>query len=165
MKKSTVGICILIVSIAMLFACQHYGGKEKQLPSPMAGQFWNYITETSSYTQWDYFPGYEGMYPGESPHGAYLKLYVNDIAYEAIENGEPMPDGAILVKENYGKDQKTLKAITPMYKVEGYNPEGGNWYWAKFGPGGTALESGQVASCIQCHKTAGGDDYLITEPQ
>lgn len=165
MKKSMVLCLIMTAGIMMLFACQRFGAEEKQMPAPMASQFWGYITTTSPYTQWNYFPGYEGMYPGQSPHGAYLKLYVNDIAYDAIENGDPMPDGAMLVKENYGEDQKTLMAVTPMYKVEGYNADGGDWYWAKFGPDGTAMESGKVASCIECHKAGGGDDYLITEPK
>ncbi len=61
------------------------------------------------------------MYTGKSPHGAYLELYVNDKAYKAIqEDKKTMSYGAVIVKENYAEDKKTLKAITPMYKVEGF---------------------------------------------
>ena len=105
------------------------------------------------------------MYPGQSPHGAHLKLYANDIAYNAAKNGMPMPDGAILVKENYGKDKSTLMAITPMYKASGYNPGAGDWFWAKYGPDGKAMAAGKIDSCISCHEQMGGGDYVVTEPK
>lgn len=74
-----------------------------------------------------------------------------------------MPDGAIIVKENYGPDQQKLVAVTPMYKVEGYNPDAGNWFWAKYAPDGSVQAAGKVDSCIECHKTA--DDYRFTKAE
>ena len=129
------------------------------LPQADAAALWNYITQQNPYTQWHYFPGKEGLYPGQSPHGAYLKVYVNDLAYEAAKKGEPMPDGAIIVKENYGKDKTTLMAITPMYKVEGYNPEGGDWFWGKYGPDGKVMAAGKVDGCIRCHRVHKAQDW------
>jgi LPXTG-motif cell wall-anchored protein len=38
-----------------------------------------------------------------------------------------------------------------MYKVEGYNPEGGDWFWAKYQPDGSVDAAGKVASCAGCH--------------
>lgn len=129
------------------------------LPSTDPGAFWNYITRESNYTAWRFFPGKEGIYPGQSPHGAYLKVYVNDVAYQAAKEGRPMPYGAIIVKENYGKDQKTLMAVTPMYKVAGYNPDGGDWFWAKYGPDGKVMAAGKVQGCIQCHSVHKTKDW------
>lgn len=84
------------------------------MPAPDANAVWEYITETRPYTQWKPWPGKPDMYPGQSPHGAYLKLYVNPVAMEALQAGNTtMPDRAILVKENYADDQSTLVAVTP----------------------------------------------------
>ncbi|MGA6927235.1 MAG: cytochrome P460 family protein, partial [Desulfosarcina sp.] len=105
------------------------------------------------------------MYPGTSPHGAFLKLYVNESAYEAAKDKKPMPDGAIIVKENYGKDKQKLMAVTPMYKMEGYNPDAGDWFWAKYvskEPVEIAA-SGKVQSCIDCHTTQ--KDFLFTDSE
>lgn len=126
---------------------------ESDLPPAEAEPFWTYITETDPYENWDHWPGHDGKYEGTSPHGAYLELYGNDIAIEAAKGGKPMPDGAILVKENYGEDQETLMAITPMYKKKGYNPEAGDWFWAKYGPDGSVDDAGKIDACINCHQT------------
>jgi hypothetical protein len=137
--------------------------QEKTAPTEGAA-FWKYITETNPYTKWKMWPGMEEMYPGTSPHGAFLKLYVNDKAYQAIKDKKAMPNGAILVKENYGEDKKTLMAVTPMYKVAGYNPAAGDWFWAKINtaspPKGEVEASGKVQGCIDCHKTQ--KDFLFT---
>ena len=169
MKRAATAAVVLAAGLFFLVSCQQYlgspGDESSSLPSPEAKTFWTYIDQVNPYTEWNYFPGYEGMYPGKSPHGAYLKLYANEAAYRAAKNGEKMPDGAILVKENYAKDKETLAAITPMYKVKGYNPTAGNWFWAKYGPDGKAAVSGKVDSCIKCHNAAKGNDYLFTKPR
>ena len=149
--------------VLAVFSNPAYSGDD--MPSPQAEEFWNYIMEKNFYKQWKFYPGYKGIYPGNSPHGAYLKLYANDIAYKAAKKGNPMPEGAILVKENYGKDKKTLMAITPMYKAPDYNPDGGDWFWAKYSPEGKAAKSGKIKSCISCHKNMGNMDYVVTEPK
>jgi hypothetical protein len=130
-----------------------------------ASKFWTHITETDPYTGWGYWPGHYGIYPGKSPHGAYLKIYANGVALKAAREGKPMPDGAILVKENYGEDQKTLMAVTPMYKAEGFNPAEGDWWWAKYGPSGEAMASGRVKGCINCHKSQEANDWIFTKAE
>ena len=75
------------------------------------------------------------------------------------------PNGSILVKENYGKDKKTLMAVTPMYKVRGYNPDEGDWFWAKYGPDGNIMSSGKVEGCINCHRARKNQDWIFTEPK
>ena len=135
--------------------------RDSHMPEAEGKAVWNYIMEEEPYTEWDQWPGHDGMHEGQSPHGAYLKLYVNDVAKTAIKEGkEMMPENALIVKENYDKNKK-LVALTPMYKVKGYNPDAGNWFWAKYGKDGAIMASGKVGSCIDCHKKA-GVHYLFT---
>ena len=108
------------------------------------------------------------MYPGKSPHGAHLMLYANSVALKALRKGkQPLPAGSMIMKVNYGEDKKTVKALTPMYKVEGYNPDGGDWFWAKYMPDGTVAAdgkaAGKVASCIECHAARKDQDWLFTQ--
>jgi hypothetical protein len=100
-------------------------------------------------------------YPGQSPHGAFLKLYLNRTA---VASPDQMPPGSILVKENYGPDKKSLMAITVMYRTENYDPEHKNWYWVKYNPDGTVAKThpemgsmpiaGKFKMCIECRASA-----------
>ncbi len=127
-------------------------------------RFWNYL-QSAKYQNWAPGPGQGGdLYAGESPHGAFLKVYMNR---KAIANLDGMPNGAIIVKENFGPDQQTLGAITVMYLSTGYNTEHADWYWVKYNPDGTVAMkgdmrlAGKLKGCIDCHAGAGGDDYLF----
>ncbi len=148
---------IVLASLVALTALPAVAGCPQ--PPASAQAVWTTITQTDPYTHWAFFPGLEGMYPGKSPHGAYLKVYVNDTALKAAKEDKPMPYGAIIVKENYGKDKKTLMAVTPMYKVKGYNPQAGDWFWAKYGPGGKVMKAGKVKGCIKCHSMKKNEDW------
>jgi hypothetical protein len=156
MRKYLVFLFPLLAALFMVSAVIGAGDE-------IASQFWTHITQTDPYFGWGYWPGKYGMYPGKSPHGAYLKLYANGIALKAAREGKPMPDGAILVKENYGDDQKILMAVTSMYKISGYNPEGGDWWWGKYGPNGEVMASGAVKGCVDCHQVQKANDWIFTE--
>lgn len=159
--KTKMTIALLSVAVLAMGIAVSYGGGE--LPAAEGKAVWQYISKDNPYTNWSLWPGHKGMYPGKSPHGAFLKLYANDVAIEAAKQGKPMPDGAILVKENYAKDKKTLAAITPMYKKKGFNPEAGDWFWAKYGPKGKVMASGKVQSCIDCHAARKAQDWIFTK--
>ena len=114
-------------------------------------------------------PGQTGeFYKGESPHGAFLKMYLNR---QAVANPTKLPHRSIVIKENYGPDKKTLMAVTVMYRMEGYNPEHYDWYWAKYNPDGTVAKAppekggmalaGKVKGCIACHDNTEGDDFAF----
>ena len=141
-------------------------------PKAMGGtfeeKFWTYL-KSNAYENWAPAPNSKGdFYVGSSPHGAFLKMYLNRVA---IGNPAELPAGSIIVKENYHVDRSTLKAITVMYRSKAYNPANGDWYWIKFNPDGTvdstSVESGskpmagKVTSCIECHSDAEGDDYTF----
>lgn len=131
------------------------------LPPAEAQAFWTYITETDPYAYWRDFPEQKALDRSATPHGAVTKLYGNSVAVRAAKVGEQMPYGAILLTKNYGKDKKALVSVTAMYKVKGYNPEGGDWFWAKYRPDGSATVSGRVESCIACH--AARSNYIFSQ--
>lgn len=162
MKK--VAITGLVATGIVIFSAAILGAGQG-LPPPDAEKFWAHITRVDPYAGWGYWPGYYGIYPGKSPHGAYLKVYANGIALRAAREGRPMPYGAIIVKENYGKDKRTLMAVTPMYKVRGYNPGAGDWFWGKYGPEGKVMAAGKPKGCIECHGARKDKGWIFTEPR
>jgi len=123
-----------------------------------------YLTKTVEYRSWPHWPGKGSLYQGQHPHGAFLTTYVNPEAAKAISaRAGTLPDGAMVVKENYSAD-KQLAAITVMYRVKGYNPEGGDWFYLKYAPDGSIDKEGKVAGCIGCHAAVRGNDWLFTGP-
>ncbi|MBI1310071.1 hypothetical protein GC176_02100 [bacterium] len=136
---------------------------------PFEAKFWDYLV-SAKYMNWAPVPGQtDDATPGNSPHGAFLKMYLNRTAA-----GRPkeLPNGSIVVKENYGPDGKALMAITVMYRSKGFNPQGGDWYWIKYNPNGTVAASppemgsmplaGKPMGCIKCHgEGAAGNDFAF----
>jgi hypothetical protein len=118
-------------------------------------------------------------YPGIAPHGLMLETFYT----RAQVDGR---SGTLVVKRNYGPEGVTedevladpaghLGSVTVMFRrAEGYAPEAGDWFWAKYLPDGTldtnpagmALAGrvglGGEQGCIPCHAQAGGDDWLYT---
>lgn len=94
--------------------------------------------------------------------GAYVIRY-DDATLAAWSGTGEAPDGAISVKEEYSDEAgTTLTGITVMQKVAGYDPDHGDWFWAKYMPDGTVGMSGKVDMCYGCHAAA-PQDYLHTE--
>lgn len=129
-----------------------------ELPRPDGAALWDYISRVSPYTEWSYWPDHKGMLEGRAPHAPLHKVFVNSQALSSV--GAPLNYGAIEVKENYGMDLE-LKAITVMYKVKGYNPKDGDWFWVKYSAGGATLKSGKLQGCIGCHVTRATNDYVL----
>ncbi len=135
------GVMVILVGLTVSFIPNY---QNERMPQPDGEQLWKYISEKSNYKKWKHWPELNEMYEGESPHGTFLKLYVNDIAYKAIKHGDrKMPDNSTSVKENYNK-QKGLVSVTPVYKVKNYYPEAGNWFWAKYDINGENLTEGKL---------------------
>ncbi len=125
---------------------------------------WTYITKDKPYTNWPLWPGKGKLYQGKEPHGMLLTTYVSEDAKKIINKKAGEFDyGAFIVKENY-KPDKTLAAVTVMYKVKGYNPEAGDWFWAKYNPDGSIDKEGKVGGCINCHRNASDNDWVFTGP-
>jgi hypothetical protein len=131
------------------------------LPGPYADAVYKYITVEDPYKQWDLWPGKGKHYRGKHPHGALLTTYINDNARYSLKAGEHMASGSFIVKENYTPEKK-LSAVTVMYKIKGYNPDEGDWFWAKYDMNGKALSEGKVKKCIECHSEMKENDYIFT---
>lgn len=131
------------------------------LPGPDGQALYKYITAEDSYNKWALWPGKGKLYKGTHPHGALLTTYINDNARFSIKAGEPMSNGSLIVKENYSAEKK-LAAVTVMYKIKGYNPSAGDWFWAKYGPNRNVLKEGKVQDCIKCHSAEKANDYIFT---
>ncbi len=169
MRKFRVGVLVvaaIFMATTVIYAGS--GSKKKKgsdtkamLPDATGVAVWEFITNTSRYQDWKMFPGKGKFYQGIAPHGMLLTTFVNDTAFGALKIGTtPLPNGSILVKENY-KPDKTLMAITVMLKKKDYYPEHGDWFWAKYGPDGTIMKEGKVAGCIGCHDN--DRDYIMTK--
>ena len=125
---------------------------------------WNRITQESSYKSYSFWPGHEDLQPGQSPHGTYHKIYINNVLADILPVSTNIaPQGTVIVKENYNSD-KILDAITVMVKVRDYNPDGGDWFWAKYSTEGEILAEGTPGSCIACHQGMEANDYIIVRP-
>lgn len=139
---------------ATFVACASLGSPEDQSE---AEGLWDRI---SGYQSWGQAPGFEGVQPSKSVHGDFVRVYVNDVV--AADLASP-GFGSILVKEGFDKaDASKLKALTVMERIEGYDPENDDWFWARYKPDGTLTDSGQVSNCIKCHRADAEDfDYVF----
>ena len=131
------------------------------LPGPDAEKLYEYIMRYDPYRNWGMWPGKGKLYKGTEPHGALLTTFVNNTASYSINKKKGLADSSIIVKENYTADKKFV-ALTVMYKIKGYNPEGGDWFWVKYLPDGKVEASGKVKACIDCHAKQKDNDYLFT---
>jgi hypothetical protein len=163
--KIFITMVIITALSATVFAIHETQPAETQLtlPGASATDLYTYIMKLDPYRQWELWPGKGKLYKGTEPHGSFLTTYVNGRAYSAAQKKTAMSDGAIIVKENYTAD-KTLSALTVLYKIKGYNPEKGDWFWARYELDGKATASGKVDACIACHESRKDNDYIFTGP-
>jgi len=145
----TLLIGAFVVLVSMVFA---------EMPGPDPDELWKFITKNSPYKEWSFWQDHQGMQPGRAPHGPFHKVYANNRALNSAK--PPVQYGAIEVKENYSTSRE-LKAITVMYKVPGYNPKDGDWFWVKYTPEGTAGPFGKPKGCIGCHGTRANNDFIL----
>ena len=148
---------------------------EPMAPDTTAEAVQAYLEAQEYAATWAMWPGTEAYYPGTEPHGVLLTTYLNPDAAEGVgalmasrgtetdfrPSDTQLPYGSIVVKENYAPDS-TLAAVTVMYKVAGFDPEHGDWWWMKRLADGTVEAAGRVESCIDCHSENAGLDYLMT---
>ena len=156
-------VTILFITFVSAYAIHDLLPAETMVPLPGAygTAVYKYITKEDPYRRWGLWPGKGKLYKGKHPHGAHLTTYVNDNARLSIKAGKPMANGSFIVMENYTKEN-TFTAMTVMYKIKGYNPSKGDWYWAEYEKGGKVLKEGKVKKCIGCHSAKMANDYIFT---
>ncbi|MFO7965882.1 MAG: cytochrome P460 family protein [Desulfobacterales bacterium] len=171
MKTTLMGLIGGLAVIFLVTIAVHFDGpaiSAENYPAPDAQEVWEYMQE-KNYTEWQSIPGYPGIFGktnAESPHGAFLKLHLNDVAIFSLQKDfEEMIHRSMFVMENFSKDDdETPEFVTVQYKYEGYSPDGGDWFWAQYEPDGTVINAGKVESCIQCHSQTDYKDYLLVVP-
>lgn len=133
-------------------------------PSADTTALWS---KSSGYKSWPKFMENATPKLSSSHMKSFVITFHNDVVTQAISNKTlPLPDGAILVKENYMRaDDPMPMALTVMSK------QGGKWYWVEEMPDGTAviddamghpLEGYDVAMCVGCHATQSANDSVYT---
>ncbi|MES9851621.1 MAG: hypothetical protein ABW170_07305 [Candidatus Thiodiazotropha sp. L084R] len=116
-------------------------------------------------------------YTGIHPHGAILDTIDTRLKVGNDEN-------ILIIKRNYGGEgvskvavandpEKYLKAVTVMYKRQGYDPETKDWFWVKYAMDGSVLKNpkgvslagrvgkGMGQGCVACHMGAPGGDLVF----
>ena len=138
--------------------------KGASMPGASGAALRDYLQKQDYQKNWKMWPGLGAFYPGQSPHGALLTTYVNNVALKAIRGKKgKLPNGSIVAKENYSADKKYL-ALTVMYKIKGYDPQAGDWFWTKYAPDGKVQGEGKIGGCINCHKRKKSNDFIFSGP-
>ncbi len=151
----------LVVAAVGMAGC---GGAEPGLPEPSAASVMAYLDEVEYRENWELWPDLGEKYPALEPHGMLLTTYLNPAALDALTGKKgSMPDGAIIVKENYSGGGE-FEAHTVMYKRAGYNPENNDWFWLKVLADGTVKAEGRVEGCQSCHGQVKVNDYVWSGP-
>ena len=150
---------LLLVAAITLAGCTYFGkpvGQDRVEADSLQ-------EEIVDYRQWKTPDWVEGYTESVHPLPAYVKYYVNDKGMSDIDNP---PDGSIFVKEQFDEDKKFI-GLTVMKKIDGYDPENKDWYWAIADTDARITNAGRLnstwtSSCIDCHKRGdGGDDLLF----
>ncbi|RJQ46763.1 MAG: hypothetical protein C4538_06220 [Nitrospiraceae bacterium] len=164
MKNLFLGVLVAIcVSVGAAYAIHQTSPAETYAPLPgiQAEAVYRYITIEDPYTNWDLWPGKGKMFKARPPLD-HITTYVNDNALNSIKVERKMANGSIIVTENY-TDGKKLSALFVMYKIRGYNPPAGDWYWLQYDTNGKAVVAGKVEACIECHAKMKENDYIFTD--
>jgi hypothetical protein len=124
------------------------------------------LTGISGYQSWPTFTENSTPKQSASHMNMFVVTFHNDVVTQAISAKTlPLPDGAIIVKQNLAKATDTQPmALTVMSKQSGV------WYWLEATPDGRVildamgkpLEGTDVTMCIGCHGMHAGNDEVIT---
>ena len=167
MKKigviSALTLVTVLLVVTIVFAIHQTQPAETQvaLPGPNASSLYTYITVEDDYSKWSVWPGKGKKIKARAPLGI-ITTYVNENALYSIKASDKMVNGSIIVTENYNERGKLL-ALFVMYKIKGYNPSAGDWFWVEYNPKGKPIVAGRVDACIKCHSKKKDNDYVFTE--
>jgi len=80
---------IIFLSAAFLLSSMSCQKEVKEFPpltkDEITGQrLWERITSETDFDGYPEWPGYEGLRPGQSPHGQYHEIYINPVLRNAL---------------------------------------------------------------------------------
>ncbi len=131
--------------------------------APTGAKLFTRITVEDPYRDWSQFPDHQGTLPSALPHGPMSRVFINGVVESAIDNfNVALPEGSIIVKENVDTSPEvTEAALTVMWKIDGFDPENNDWFWANMTPEGQIVAEGRVQGCIACHGGARANDFVF----
>lgn len=159
----TITLLVILASFSLVYAIHKTVPAETTLKAPGANAtaIYEYITALDPYDKWELWPGKKRMFKARPPLGL-VNTYVSENALYSIRKGQTMIDSSFIVTENYDNSKK-FTALFVMYKIKGYNPSAGDWFWAQYGPKGNVVSAGKVQACIDCHAKQKVNDYIFTD--
>ncbi len=156
---------ILFLLLCVLGGCNDKSGSDSgdsvDSDLALAAELWEAI---SGYNFWGQHPDFLGIQESaDGTHGAFVQVWYDSSAEAAILEGSEIPDGSILVKQGYGDAEGTeLLNLTVMWKIDGYDPDNADWFWARYLPDtGEVTLAGAESACSGCHKSQDVDNDLV----
>ena len=147
----------LLLTISLFVGCENDEGKSED--EKTAEDIWH---EIQGYSDWGQAVDWTGVKASlDGTHGNFVQVWLNQEALPSFEDSTSadLPYGSISVKEGYSSsDGLNVNTITVMKKIEGFDPDHGDWFWASFDPNGDVNKAGSISSCYNCH--ASGTDYI-----
>jgi hypothetical protein len=171
---------LLYVSLVALAACG--GGKAKTekpggmmdkggmmdmkmgMADPAAGTA-PALAAAKGYATWAKFAENQEPKKSEGHMGMFVLAFHNKVVGDAITAKTlPLPDGAVIVKEEMMSADAKPMSVTIMSK------QAGAWYYVKASPdlmkvmtmNGMALEGTSVSMCKDCHDQGSDNDFVMT---
>jgi len=95
------------------------------------------------------------------------ELYTSREAIEAVQNGQPFPDGTVITLEIYRDEE--LDEIFVMEKRTGWGdqtpegtPQNGDWQYQEFNGDRSLDYEEDIGRCFTCHANQERDEYVNT---
>ncbi len=94
------------------------------------------------------------------------ELYTSPEAIEAARKNQPLPDGTVILMEDY-RDGKLLRYIA-MEKKPGHGDtqpadvRAGDWAFQSFGPDRLIHRGENLNRCMACHRPQARNDFVFT---
>ena len=97
----------------------------------------------------------------DTHQGMMVRTHLDPTAMQAYQNKAfPYANGAEVVKEGHMGADGPVSALFIMKKIEGYDPENGDWFYAMANGDGMVGEQGRMQMCISCHGAARDKDFI-----
>lgn len=123
------------------------------------------LAAANGYASWSKFPEMQSPARSEGHMGMFVLAFHNKVVGDAITAKTlPLPDGAVIVKEEMMSADAKPMSVTIMSK------QGGAWYYVKASPdlmkvmtmNDMALEGASVGMCKDCHDNGADNDFVMT---
>jgi hypothetical protein len=108
------------------------------------------------------FPALNQALRRSGPHGnVMVRTHLDTAAMATLNNKSyPYANGAEIVKQSHRTADGPIETVYMMKKIAGYDPDNGDWFYARTNAEGTVADRGRIQMCISCHKGASNKDYV-----